>query len=110
MSTLFVTHVPGFYAAYSWDNVAQEWVAEDLGQPLDPTKGYFIWATDDAEIELVGTKASYSPSLSTGWNLVGVGFEPVEILDTYAYWYDNWAGTYIPTHSMWPGGGYFIWV
>jgi len=109
MSNLFVGNVPGFYAVYSWDNSAQAWQTEDLSQPLDPTKGYFIWATDTAEVELIGTAASYGPSLMTGWNLVGVGFEP-RVEPDYAYWYDHTAGTYIPTHDMEPGKGYFIWM
>jgi hypothetical protein len=110
MSTLFVTTVPGFYAVYSWDNAAQAWVAEDLSHPLDPTKGYFIWATDHADVELTGTAATYSPSLVPGWNLVGVGFDPVSVMSTYAYYYDHYAATYIPTHNLDPGFGYFIWM
>jgi hypothetical protein len=110
MSDLFVTQVPGFYAVYSWNNSAQGWEAEDTSQPLDPTKGYYIWATDDAEVELTGTAATYSPSLNSGWNLVGVGFDSVDIPGTYAYLYDHFAGTYIPTHDMEPGFGYFIWM
>jgi hypothetical protein len=110
MSTLFVTTVPGFYAVYSWDNAAQAWVAEDLSHPLDPTKGYFVWATGHADVALTGTAAAYSPSFMPGWNLVGVGFDPVSVMSTYAYYYDHYAATYIPTHYMDPGYGYFIWM
>ena len=111
MSSLFVMQVPGFYAVYSWDNAAQEWQTEDLSQPLDPAKGYFIWATDDAEVQLTGTAVTFDPSWVSGseWNFVGAGFESVEISDTYAYWYEHPAG-YIPTHDLDPGKGYFIWV
>ena len=112
MSDLFVMHVPGFFAVYSWNNSAQKWQTEDLSQPLDPAKGYFIWATDDADIELTGTAVTFNSSWISGlgWNLVGAGAEPVVLTDKYAYWYDHSAGTYIPTHNIEPGKAYFIWV
>lgn len=112
MSNLFVMQVPGFYAVYSWNNSAQAWQTEDLSQPLDPTKGYFVWATDDAEVELIGTAVTFDPGWISGlgWNLVGAGSEGYELTGTYAYWYDHSAGAYIPTRNMEPGKGYFIWV
>jgi len=112
MSDLFVMHVPGFFAVYSWNNSAQKWQTEDLSQPLDPAKGYFIWATDDADIELTGTAVTFNSGWISGlgWNLVGAGAEPVVLTDKYAYWYDHSAGTYIPTHNIEPGKAYFIWA
>ena len=113
MSNLFVMQVPGFYAVYSWNNSAQAWQTEDLSQPLDPTKGYFVWATDDADVELIGTAVTFDPTSwisGLGWNLVGSGADPVVLTDKYAYLYDHSAGTYIPTRNMEPGMGYFIWV
>jgi len=111
MSALFVTTIPGFYAVYSWDNLAQAWVTESLAQPLDPTKGYLIWATGDAEVAITGTAVPFDLSWISGseWNLVGAGSEGYALTSTYAYWYDHPAG-YIPTHDMDPGKGYFIWV
>lgn len=87
-------------------------MTENLAQPLDPEKGYFIWATGEAEVELIGTAVNFDPSWISGsqWNLVGAGAEPYTLATDYAYWYDHTAGTYIPTHDLEPGMAYFVWV
>jgi len=108
MGSLFVGTVPGFYAV-SYDNSAQMWQIEDLSQPLDPAKGYYIFATGDAEVELTGTAATYNPSLLPGWNLVGVGFYPVNLSeDQYAYWWNGSLEEYEQTHYLEPGKGYWV--
>jgi hypothetical protein len=111
MSGLFWGNVPGFYAVYSWNNSEQGWQTEDLSQPLDPAKGYFVWATGDAEVPITGTAVPFDLSWISGseWNLVGAGSEGYELTSTYAYWYDHPAG-YVPTHDMDPGKGYFVYV
>lgn len=110
MADLFVTRVPGFYVVWSWDSDYQCWVSEDLSQPLDPAKGYFIWATGDAEVELTGTPAPFNPPwIATSWNLIGVGFTPVNLTSTYAYWWNSSIWGYESTHHLEPGKGYFVW-
>ena len=109
MATLFVTKVPGFFAVYSWNNTAQKWVTEDLWQPLDPSKGYFIWSNGDAKVELIGEPANYSPDFKRGWNLVGPGFSVVKLDDNFAWEY-NYAYGYKPTRTLKPSKGYFIFI
>ncbi|HUV01898.1 MAG TPA: hypothetical protein VMW67_00340 [Desulfobacteria bacterium] len=78
MGGIFITQVPGFYAVYSWNSDFQCWTIEDLSDALDPAKGYVIWSTGDAEVELTGEPATYSPNLKS-WSLIGVGAYPVNL-------------------------------
>jgi PKD repeat protein len=116
MSSKTVTQLFGgyswFYAVYEWNENTQVWETINPASTLEPKRGYFVHGptTGTVEIELTGTEATYDASwFKTGWNLVGVGFEPVTLpIDTWAYWYDGGTRAYVPTHNMDPGKGYFI--
>jgi hypothetical protein len=100
--------VPGFFGAYYWDN---GWQTADPLLPLDPAKGYFIWATGAAEVPLTGWAVPFDPAwiAAPGWNLVGAGSEGYHLVSTYGYLYES-PGGYIPTHDLKPGMGYFVYV
>ncbi|MCD6478666.1 MAG: hypothetical protein J7L44_02140 [Candidatus Diapherotrites archaeon] len=101
-----------YYAVYKWDETTQKWVALGPGDKLDPKRGYFVHGpvSGTARIELTGTAATFDDTwMQPGWILVGTGFNPVELsYDRWAYWWDPGANTYIPTHNLEPGKGYFI--
>jgi hypothetical protein len=101
-----------FYAVYTWNEDTQSWDTVPVSSTLDPKRGYFVHGptTGTVEIELTGTAATYDASwFKTGWNLVGVGFDPVTLpIDKWAYWYDGGTLAYFPTHNLEPEKGYFM--
>jgi PKD repeat protein len=101
-----------YYALYTWDETAQDWRNVLSTETLDPKRGYFVHgpSSGTATLELTGTQAVYNDGwMQIGWNLVGVGFTPNELISgKWAYWYDPIPRSYVATHDMEPGKGYFI--
>jgi len=103
----------GFYVV--WKLVNGEWVSVGGSDILEPGVGYAIPLSIHAEVEVTGTPYAITAdaliaSLQTGFNLVGVGIEPVDISATgYTATYYMPNGAKIEGITLLePGKAYFI--
>jgi len=100
-----------FSGVWRWNETTDNWTPLSGSDRLYPKYGYLVYGplSGTAEIEVRGTAATFDDTwmISGRWNLLGVGYEP-QTVPYWAYWWDPGANTYIPTHNLEPGKGYFV--
>jgi streptogramin lyase len=59
-----------YYIVYEWDPVGNRYVR--VTGDAEPSKGYWVFVTKDANINISGTPVyEYTRNLTAGWNLIG---------------------------------------
>lgn len=106
---------PSLFAIYKFNTDTQSWVTSSWAEPFEPGVGYSIPSGEHIEEAVIGTPYTITSdaliaSLQTGFNLVAVGIEPVDISATgYTATYHTPTGVKQENITILePGKSYFI--
>jgi hypothetical protein len=106
---------PGVAVVYTWDPVSKTYIVPTT---VEPDTGYWVAVTQDGNITITGVPVTtWTSDIKAGWNMIGSVISNASItnpndnpdnsVQSFAYWWNPVARTYVLTTNIEPGKGYW---